>query len=236
MMGEKTLTVVMPAHNEAKSIQASVTRLRECLNEIDFKLVLVDDGSTDDTAKICESLLDKDTELVKCEVNLGKGHALKLGLLKSDTEFSAYMDSDLDLHPNGILTGLVELSTNKNLTLVGGSKFHERSQVDYPRGRRFFSGAYRGLVWLLFRLPIRDTQVGLKVFRTKDVFPQLRNVKSQGWAFDLELLARLHKAGHRMADIPVRLDFQFSSSVGIRSGIRAIFDTLLIFNQLLFKK
>lgn len=236
MTGNKILTVVMPAHNEAQSIKTSVMRLRKCLRKIEFKLILVDDGSTDNTAQICESLLDRDTELISYRKNVGKGHALKLGLLKSRTEFSAYFDSDLDLHPNGILTGLIELTTNKDLTLVGGSKFHEKSEVNYPRVRRLFSFFYRGLVWLLFRLPIRDTQVGLKVFRTEGVLPQLRKVTSQGWAFDLELLARLHKSGHKMLEIPVRLDFQFSSSVGIRSGIRAIFDTLLIFNQLLFKK
>lgn len=235
-MSEKHLTLVMPAHNEGPSVAASVQRLRSTLREIEFKLVLVDDGSTDDTAEICKSLLDRDTELISYKKNRGKGHALKLGLLRSNTEFTAYIDSDLDLHPNGILTGLIELTTNKDLTLVGGSKFHEKSEVNYPRLRRLFSFFYRGLVWLLFRLPIRDTQVGLKVFRTEGVLPQLRKVTSQGWAFDLELLARLHKSGHKMLEIPVRLDFQFSSSVGIRSGIRAIFDTLLIFNQLLFKK
>jgi glycosyltransferase involved in cell wall biosynthesis len=235
-MKKKFLTIVMPAHNEAKSIRASVTRLRICLSEIDFKLVLVDDGSTDDTAQICESLLDQDTELLSYKENLGKGYALKSGLLRSETEFSAYIDSDLDLHPNGILTGILKLKSNKELALVGGSKFHHQSKVNYPKSRRIFSGAYRALVWILFRLPIRDTQVGLKVYRTKDVRPQLRQVTSRGWAFDLELLARLHLAGARIEEIPVSLDFQFSSSVGIGSGMKAVADTLLIFRQLKLRK
>jgi glycosyltransferase involved in cell wall biosynthesis len=232
MIKEKSLTIVMPAHNEAESIEDSVTRLRSRLSGVDFKLILVDDGSTDGTAQICESLLDKDTELVSYKENIGKGHALKVGLLRSDTEFSAYLDSDLDLHPDGILTGLVELLANEDLALVAGSKFHSKSEVNYPKSRRVVSGLYRGLVWTLFRLPIRDTQVGLKVYRTKDVLPQLRQVASHGWAFDLELLARLHLGGNRIAEIPVSLDYQFTSSVGIWSGIKAIIDTVLVFKQL----
>lgn len=236
MTHKKSLTIVMPAHNEAGTIRASVERLRTSLRDIDFNLILVDDGSTDDTARICESLLDQDTELLSYKNNLGKGYALKTGLLRSKTEFSAYIDSDLDLHPDGILTGLQELQTNKGLALVGGSKFHVYSKVYYPRSRRVFSVAYRGLVWFLFKLPIRDTQVGLKVYRTQDVLPQLVQVTSHGWAFDLELLARLHLAGARMEEIPVNLDFQFTSTVGVGSGMRAVADTLLIYMQLKLKR
>lgn len=236
MTSEKRITIVMPAHNESESIEKSVGRLRKSLGHLAFKLILVDDGSTDETKKVCESLLDEDTELLSYKNNRGKGHALKLGLLKSVTEFSAYIDSDLDLHPHGIVVGLLELESRKDITLVGGSKFHENSQVKYPKTRRIYSGAYRFLVWLLFRLPIKDTQVGLKVFRTADVFPLLQNVTSQGWAFDLELLARLHGDGKLIAEIPVSLDFQFNSSVGISSGFRAFVDTILIFKQLRVKR
>lgn len=236
MMKNKTLTVVMPAHNEAGSIVSSVARLRASLSEIPFKLILVDDGSTDDTRTICEGLLDDDTELVSYQENRGKGHALRLGLLKCSTEFSAYIDSDLDLHPDGIVVGLNELILKREIVLVGGSKFHPMSQVKYPKSRRLYSGAYRLLVWSLFRLPIKDTQVGLKVFRTGDTAVQLQKVTSLGWAFDLEFLARLHLAGKNIAEIPVSLDYQFNSSVGIKSGLRAVFDTLLIFIQLKFRK
>jgi len=236
MMDKTLLTVVMPAHNEGQSIEASVARLRKTLRDIQFNLILIDDGSTDDTAEICKLLLDSDTELVSYENNIGKGHALKLGLLGVETEFSAYFDSDLDLHPSGILTGLHALMESNELALVGGSKFHDKSKVNYPKSRRLFSGAYRVLVWVLFSLPIKDTQVGLKVYRTKDVLPQLRQVTSRGWAFDLELLARLHRAGKRIEEIPISLDYQFSSSVGIRSGMQAIVETLLLFKQLTLKK
>src|SRR5207245_642897 len=115
-----------------------------------------------------------------------------------------------------------------------GSKRHPDSVVHYPASRRIASWSYQQLNHFLFRLDVRDTQVGLKVFRrgvVEDVLPLLL-VKR--FAFDLELLAVAKALGYgRVRELPVRLDYRFTGS-GVRSTavLLALWDTAAIFYRL----
>src|SRR5262249_21283601 len=115
-----------------------------------------------------------------------------------------------------------------------GSKRHPDSDVHYPRSRVVASWMFQQLVRLLFRLDVRDTQVGIKVFRrevAREVMPLLL-VKR--YAFDIELLAVSRALGFdRVREMPVTLDYQFAGS-GVRSiaTLHAILDTLAVFYRL----
>ena len=176
---------------------------------------------------------DVGMRVIHYDRNLGKGYAVKLGSLASIGEWVAIVDGDLDLHPSAIPYYL-ETARRETLDFAIGSKRHPDSIVHYPRSRRVASWMYQQLNRILFRLDVRDTQVGLKVFRgevAEEVVPLLL-VKQ--FAFDLELLAVGRALGYvRMREMPIRLDYRFTGS-GVRSRavVRALVDTLAIFYRL----
>ena len=115
-----------------------------------------------------------------------------------------------------------------------GSKRHPDSVVHYPPSRRFASWWYQQLNRLLFRLDVRDTQVGLKVFRGEIADEVVPLLLVKQFAFDLELLAVANALGYgRVREFPVRLDYRFTgSAVRSRAVARALIDTFAIFYRL----
>ena len=97
--------------------------------------------------------------------------------------------------------------------MVVGSKRHPDSDVAYPTRRRVYSWLYQMLVRILFSLDIRDTQVGMKLFRREVLDDVLPVVLVKRYAFDLEVLAVSRHFGHgRIAESPITLEYQFTGS------------------------
>ena len=118
----------------------------------------------------------------------------------------ALVDADLDLDPVSIPTYL-EVARRERLDFAIGSKRHPDSVVHYPRSRRIASWWYQQLNRVLFRLDVRDTQVGLKVFSRRVVEEVMPLLLVKRFAFDLELLAVAKALGYgRVRELPVRLE------------------------------
>jgi Glycosyl transferase family 2 len=166
--------------------------------------------------------------------NLGKGYAVKLGLLAARAPYIGFIDSDLDLHP-AELPRFHEAIREQGLDAAIGSKRHPDSEVDYPRRRRVYSWLYQQLIRALFRLDVRDTQVGIKVFRRELVDAVVPHMLVKRYAFDLELLAVARDAGFRkIAELPIRLDYGFTGTTGLSplAVAQALVDTAAIFYRL----
>ena len=104
--------------------------------------------------------------MIHYDRNLGKGYALKVGVLAARGRFVAFIDADLDLDPAS-LPIFLRTAERDQLDMVIGSKRHPDSIVSYPRSRRIASWCYQQLNRMLFRLDIRDTQVGIRLFRSE---------------------------------------------------------------------
>jgi glycosyltransferase involved in cell wall biosynthesis len=230
------LTVVVPVHNQAGTIVENVRTIRDRVADgVDgpFELIVVSDGSID---RSDERLLEEAPDvarLIHYDRNLGKGFAVKTGALAAAGDYISYVDADLDLDPASI-PEFLELAREDGLDFVIGSKRHPDSVVDYPLARRVSSWLYQQLVRLLFRLDVRDTQVGLKVFRREVAEQVLPLLLVKQFAFDLELLAVANALGFgRIREQPVRLQYQFTGS-GVRSAavLLALVDTAAIFYRL----
>jgi glycosyltransferase involved in cell wall biosynthesis len=231
------LTVVVPVYNGGEEIVENVRvirgRVTGALADEDVELVVVSDGSIDGTAERLLAARDPRLRVIHYDRNLGKGYAVKAGALAADGQWIALVDADLDLDPAGI-PAFLEVARRERLDLAVGSKRHPDSVVFYPRSRRIASWCYQQLNRVLFRLDVRDTQVGLKVFRrevAEDVVPLLL-VKQ--FAFDLELLAVARELGYdRVRELPITLDYRFTGSgVGSRAVLRALVDTAAVFYRL----
>jgi glycosyltransferase involved in cell wall biosynthesis len=232
------LTVVVPVYNGGDQIVENVGVIQQALARglagEEIEVIVVSDGSIDETEDyLLAARTSAGLRVIHYDRNLGKGYAVKAGALASHGEWVALVDSDLDLDPASV-PEFLEIARREQLDFAIGSKRHPDSAVSYPLSRQVASLCYQQLNRLLFRLDVRDTQVGLKVFNraiVDEVFPLLL-VKR--FAFDLELLAVASALGYgRVRELPIRLDYRFSGSeLRSRAVVRALWDTAAIFYRL----
>ncbi len=225
------LSVILPAYNEGQQIAASIRETARALAGRNHEIIVVDDGSTDDTLEQAQAAAgDPCVKIVHHEPNRGKGYALKHGFSEATGDLVAFLDADNDLPPAQLLN-LMQIMDRDQADVVIGSKLHPESKLVYPPLRRVVSLAYFNLVHFLFGLPVHDTQTGIKLFRREvlaQVFPHLQ---IEGFAFDLEMLVAAHLYGYSIAEAPVILDFQTGSRPlnVFRAGIAMARDTFLVF-------
>jgi glycosyltransferase involved in cell wall biosynthesis len=231
------LSILMPAYNEAQSIAENVCETVETMRGlgIDFEIVVVDDGSLDGTHTAAIEALRAWPEcvrIVRCRRNEGKGNALICGTAYSKGEYVAFLDADMDLHPEQ-LESFFTIMKSSGADVVIGSKFHPLSKVDYPRLRRVYSFFYFMLVRSLFGLPVRDTQTGIKLFKREVLERVLPRVLVKRFAFDLELLANVHHFGYRIVEAPVVVNFnRVCSRLRLPAVWNVFVDTLAIFYRM----
>ncbi|MBU6148369.1 MAG: glycosyltransferase [Actinomycetales bacterium] len=223
------LAVVVPAYQEVRTIQRALTRLLVALADSwpQVRVLVVSDGCTDGTASAVSALGDERISCVHYSPNRGKGHAIKTGAGLVDADYIAVIDADLDIDPVSLTWLLAELVAS-GADVVIGSKIHPQSVVHYPRVRRVLSGGYRLLVRTLFRLRVADTQTGVKVFRADALQAALTHVHVSGFAFDLNLLVALTDQGCAIREAPVKIDYQFTSTVPPTAALSMLRDTLAV--------
>jgi glycosyltransferase involved in cell wall biosynthesis len=230
------LTVVVPVYNQAGTIVENVSNIRERVERgvgEPIELIVVSDGSIDASEERLLEDASHRARVIHYDRNLGKGFAVKVGALAAQGLWISYVDADLDLDPASI-PEFLNLAQRESLDFVIGSKRHPESNVHYPRSRRVSSWLYQQLVRLLFRLDVRDTQVGLKLFRREVAQEVLPLLLVKQFAFDLEFLAVSRALGYRrIREEPVSLHYRFTGS-GVRSPavLLALVDTLAIFYRL----
>ncbi len=196
------LSVIVPTYNESKIIFKNLILLKEALSKMDisYEIIVSDDGSTDDTCAVVSYF--EFVKLVRSKVNTGKGHAVRRGLGEACGEWTCMIDADLSISPEHIASCLKK-QKQTGAPIVIGSKMHSCSTVNYPLKRRITSLAYYALIKLLFNLPIKDTQTGLKLFRTDLLRFLIQHAQVKRFAFDLEFMVIARALGHDVAEMPV---------------------------------
>jgi glycosyltransferase AglD len=201
----KNVTVLLPVYNEAWRIESCIKDVESALNAFtnSFELIVIEDGSMDDTVAIVSRLRDRDPKLVlrHSPVRLGKGRAIKLGVLEAKGVVVVFMDADLatDLKD---LRKLVDLTRERG-GMVIGSRHVEGSKVKRPISRTLFSLAYNTFVGLFFLDGVRDHQCGFKAMNREVAGELCRNVKADGFFFDTELILRCRMMGFPLLEMPI---------------------------------
>jgi cellulose synthase/poly-beta-1,6-N-acetylglucosamine synthase-like glycosyltransferase len=169
---------------------------------------------------------------VKLDQNRGKGEALRQGFYKATGKLIFFLDADMDIPPEqiGVLLSTMELD---HADVVIGSKLHPQSRVDYPIYRRIISLIYFTITRILFGLPVRDTQTGLKVFRREVLEMCMPRMLVKSFAYDLELLAMAHHFGFHVTEAPVIIEYRPKyGNIPVRVFKTTANDTLAIFYRL----
>src|SRR2546423_3134291 len=219
-----SLSIVVPAYNEGarlgKSLRAIVTYLNEYAPA--SELIVVDDGSTDDTANTARAELSDSrtvhTSVISYHSNLGKGRAVRLGLLASRGDIALFTDADLST-PITETPKLIDPILRGECDLAFGSRALDRTLIGVhqpwrrEQGGRVFNLAVR----LATGLPFWDTQCGFKAFRMSVCRPLVEAATVDRFGFDVELLYLAFRAGLRLKEVPVRWSHNEGSKVSVVS-------------------
>jgi glycosyltransferase involved in cell wall biosynthesis len=217
-----SISIIVPAYNEAVRLGKSLRTILEYLNNRAERceLIVVDDGSSDETAKIAEQSL-KDAGRVSAEVirvrpNRGKGYAVRTGLLAATAPIALFTDADLStpITETPKLVGPIERGL---CDLTFGSRALDRSLIGvHQPWRREQGGRIINLiVRLATALPFWDTQCGFKAFRMSVCRPLAEAATIERFGFDVEYLTVAHLAGLRLKEIPVRWDHNDGSKLSV---------------------
>ena len=227
------VSVLMPAYNKGQCIFESIFITVNTLSKlgVDHEVVVINDGSSDDTYEeaLRASKKFNNVKIVNYNSNEGKGHATKTGFYNSTGDLIMFFDADLDYHPEQIKLFLDMMKEN-NADVIIGSKRHKDSKIEYPFVRRFLSRGYQIFNTLFLGLPFSDTQPGIKLFKREVLEKVFPKVLIKRFAFDAELLLNSKKLGYKIIEAPVDLSFmKFSSTVNIKAIQNMFIGTCAIF-------
>jgi glycosyltransferase involved in cell wall biosynthesis len=228
------LTIVMPYYNPGDRLGGNVSDVVAVLErtKLDFEVIAVSDGSTDGSGASLEPLEHRRVRRIELAKHKGKGEALRVGLTEGRGRYLGFIDADGDL-PAELLGSFVSEIRSGNVDIVLGSKRHGGSEVEYPIVRRIYSWGFQQLVRLLFDLDVKDTQTGIKVLRREVLEAVLPQMVEQRFAFDLELLVVARLLGFdRFAELPVRIERRFGSTISLRAVVGILADTFSIWWRL----
>jgi glycosyltransferase involved in cell wall biosynthesis len=202
------LEVAIPAFNEAARLPRTLRETVDFLAEQPWssRLVVVDNGSCDETAEVVRSVASSSDhrvpiDLVGC-ARPGKGAAVRRALLSSRSRFVGFFDADLATPVETLALAMTHLQ--KGAAAVIGSRHTVGSTFvqAQPAGRRLGGAVFRMAVRSVVK-GVRDTQCGFKFFERAAVTQALVLCRTTGFAFDVELLRQLQRNGHHVVELPV---------------------------------
>ncbi|HTG93797.1 MAG TPA: dolichyl-phosphate beta-glucosyltransferase [Pyrinomonadaceae bacterium] len=234
-----SLSLVIPAYNEAvrlgTSLHTTVKYLREHWPE--SELIVVDDGSRDNTAALAREILEDNaslrTSIISYKSNLGKGRAVRLGLQAARGDVALFSDADLST-PITEVPKLVEPIMRGDFDVTFGSRALDRSLIGVHQPWRREQGGriFNLVVRLATGLPFWDTQCGFKAFRMKVCRPIVEAATVDRFGFDVELLYLAYRAGLRLKEVPVLWNHNDDSKLNVVSdSFKALNEVALIRQQ-----
>ncbi len=202
------ISVIIPAYNEARRLPRLLDQFVDFRPKFgrELEVIVVDDGSTDGTARTAESYKAKlpGLRVLRLPKNSGKGYAVKQGLLKAAGGIRLYMDADGSVEPDEISKKIHFIEQDGFDMVVGSRVLKDKSQILKTRWHRRTLGAFFHLLTRTLLLKeIRDTQCGFKMFRAEIVEPLFSKNRIHGYGFDMEILYLAVRAGYRIKEVPV---------------------------------
>lgn len=222
------ISIIVPAFDESKRLGNSIQKISEYLrqNLPGSELIVVDDGSNDNTAQIAEKSFaafpDLTAKVIRYEKNRGKGYAVRTGLAEAKGNIALFSDADLST-PIEELPKLIEPIKSGEIDVAFGSRALDRSLIGthQPWTREQSGKIFNLIVRLLTGLPFWDTQCGFKAFKMEKFRPLLPLMKIDRFGFDVEFLLAAYRNKLRLEEIPVRWNDVEGSKLSFRNGLPA---------------
>jgi dolichyl-phosphate beta-glucosyltransferase len=213
--------LIIPAYNEAGRLPRTLRETAGFLAGAPWssRIVVVDNGSTDDTAAVARRLSEAGSvEVVGC-ARPGKGAAVRRGMLTSLATWVGFADADLSTPVETLVPAMEHLQGGAAAVIASRHAPGATLARAQPPLRRAGGAAFRALSRGL--VPgVHDTQCGFKMFRREAVQQALVECRDTGFAFDVELLMRIQAAGGQIVELPVRWTDDLASRLRpVRDGL-----------------
>jgi glycosyltransferase involved in cell wall biosynthesis len=201
--------VVIPVYNEEKALPKSIPELRAFLVGDDFpyewRIVIADNASIDDTPAVGRSLSEQTPDEVKYVriERKGRGFALKQTWSQSRADIMSYMDVDLSTGLEAF-PPLIRAIADGGYGVATGSRLARKSKVDRSLKRTALSRGYNLIIKAMLQTRFSDAQCGFKAISREVAQKVLPLARDNNWFFDTELLILAEKMGYRIKDVPVR--------------------------------
>jgi len=207
-MIEECISVIIPAFNEELRIQPTINGIREYLskNFRKFEIIVVDDGSHDNTIQLVESVSrdDKNIRLLKNSRNSGKGFSIRKGVMSASGSLILISDADLSTPIEEIEKLLYWLDRGFDIAIGSRGLRESEILVRQPWYREKMGYMFNLLVQLLILRGIKDTQCGFKLFRGKAAIEIFRKSAIDGFSYDIEILLIAKNTGFKTKEVPIK--------------------------------
>ena len=228
------ISIVIPAFDEAARLAGPLENIFEYLEaqKISGEVIVVDDGSSDGTADVAESVFPNfpqvASRVVRDELNRGKGYAVRLGLKNAAADIALFTDADLST-PIEELPKLLDPIRNGEIDVAFGSRALDRSLIGthQPWRREQGGKVVNRIIRLLSGLDFCDTQCGFKAFNMRKFRPLLDVMTIDRFGFDVEFLYVAKYHGLTLKEIPVRWNNVEGSKVSVVRDTRRMFSELM---------
>jgi glycosyltransferase involved in cell wall biosynthesis len=228
-MAHPQLSIVIPAYNESARIEHALDRVLSCIAEQgwDAEVLVVDDGSKDDTAAIVQRWMVQHPRLhlIQNPGNRGKGYSVRNGLLQAAGDIVMFTDADLSAPMEEAQRLLAALEYGADVAI--GSRWMDRTRqtIHQPLYRQFFGRCFNWVTRTVMGLPFKDTQCGFKAFKREAAQIIFRLQTIERWGFDPEILFIARKLKYVIREVPVTWGHDERSRMSyLRDGMKMLED------------
>ncbi len=226
-MDSPQYSIVIPAYNESARIGRALSDVLRVLDEKrwDAEVIVVNDGSSDNTAAIIESFAarDKRVRLLQNPRNCGKGFSVRNGLLHAAGNILMFTDADLSAPMEEAERLFTAIRDGADVAI--GSRWLQRSRqtIHQPLYRQIFGRCFNMVTRMVMRLPFADTQCGFKAFRRNAAQTIFQLQRIERWGFDPEILFIALKRGYNITEVPVTWGHDERSRISyLRDGLKML--------------
>ena len=228
------LSIIVPAYNEERRLPKTLDAILAYAQATHYQteIIVVDDGSSDATASLVNSYIDKNPQvrLISNGANRGKGFSVRHGMLESRGAIALFTDADLStpieeaakllspIENNGYDAAIGSRAVDRSLIEVHQSALREQAGIMFNRMVRWITG-----------IRFSDTQCGFKAFRRERCLIIFQQQRIERFGFDPEILFLAKRHGLRVAEVPVRWSHDAGTKVSVASdGIRMLLELVVI--------
>ena len=231
------LSIIIPLFNEQHRLLDNLTILKKFFkkkSKKDIEIIFVNDGSYDSTNEIIKNFIHKNKKIYKFRYisyknNIGKGFAVKKGILASKNYWILVCDADMSVSPKQFDVWFKNNLIQKKDEAYFGSRVHKQSNVKALFVRKIIGFLFNILLSLLFNIKSSDTQCGFKVFNSHYIKKIFRKLKCNGYAYDVEIALLLKKHHIKIIELPLKWKHQKGSKVNlIKDSIKIFFDLIIL--------